>query len=180
MKSEEEMKEETKIMIDAFDSIRLEKSLRIFVKQSWLIEGYDIDGIKLDDAVKEHEVLFFRLKDRDLKSSDAIISFCKEYGGELREKNGQDVMVGNHRPQKGGMLLRAKYNYFCDAINSVKSEDDVVKMHREYEDMHPFTDVNGRSGRAIVYYQMRKISNENSLCLPGSFLHWWYYKTIRK
>lgn len=43
-------------------------------------------------------------------------------------------------------------------------------FHKRYENIHPFADLNGRTGRAIWLHQMRDA--------PLGFLHTWYYQSL--
>lgn len=60
-----------------------------------------------------------------------------------------------------------------DLVN--RDPRDPYKIHLLYEDLHPFTDGNGRSGRAIWLWQMERQGGTRL-----SFLHWWYYATLAK
>jgi hypothetical protein len=54
---------------------------------------------------------------------------------------------------------------------------DPYILHVEYEQLHPFTDGNGRSGRAMWLYAMKKCGRlEQGLNL--GFLHAFYYQTL--
>ena len=50
-------------------------------------------------------------------------------------------------------------------------------VHCEYEDLHPFMDGNGRTGRALLAWMMiRRKGWESTFALP--FLHRWYYQSL--
>lgn len=45
--------------------------------------------------------------------------------------------------------------------------------HRLYENIHPFVDLNGRTGRAIWLHRMLQIQD-----VTLGFLHTWYYQSL--
>ena len=49
--------------------------------------------------------------------------------------------------------------------------------HVQYETLHPYTDGNGRSGRAVWLWQMT-LKGEQSRALAIGFLHTFYYQTL--
>lgn len=94
----------------------------------------------------------------------------------LRDKAGLNVRVGNHVPPPGGPEIRERLKHFLDGVNSkiwVPFEAHVV-----YETLHPFTDGNGRSGRAIWLWQMRRDGEEARVERLG-FKHAWYYQSLQ-
>lgn len=46
-------------------------------------------------------------------------------------------------------------------------------FHKRYEEIHPFADLNGRTGRAIWLHQMLEEQD-----VPLGFLHTWYYQSL--
>ena len=80
-----------------------------------------------------------------------------------------NVRVGSYRPPEGGPAIRQRLQELLNRVNERKiSEFDA---HVCYETLHPFTDGNGRSGRAIWLWQ-------NSGYAPLGFLHSFYYQTL--
>lgn len=100
-----------------------------------------------------------------------LVSFVKttQPDAVLRDKQGLDVIVGDHRPPRGGPHLRNELELLLIRINS--GEIDAYRAHIEYERLHPFTDGNGRSGRMLWLWQMKKA--------PLGFLHTFYYQVLR-
>ena len=84
----------------------------------------------------------------------------------LRDKEGYNVRVGSYYPPKGGPQIRVN----LDRLLNASLELGPYKTHIEYEKLHPFTDGNGRSGRALWAWQMRYF--------PLGFLHHWYYQSL--
>lgn len=90
----------------------------------------------------------------------------------LRDEPGLNVGVGNHVAPPGGPEIReslAELLEWCGRIHGHSMEPWAA--HVKYETLHPFTDGNGRSGRAIWLWMMGGKA-------PLGFLHQFYYQTL--
>jgi len=97
-----------------------------------------------------------------------------EPGARLRFKPGMSVYVGDHVPPPGGPGILSALNGILARVND--GGVSPYTAHHEYETLHPFTDGNGRSGRALWAWQMLKQCGTNGLAL--GFLHRFYYQTL--
>lgn len=94
-------------------------------------------------------------------------------GARLRTTRGDDVRVGDHVPMKGGPQIRQSLQQLLLGVN--EGGFTPWDTHHWYEQLHPFMDGNGRSGRALWLWQ---VSPEK---LHGrTFLHEWYYESLRQ
>lgn len=87
---------------------------------------------------------------------------------------GRDVMVGAHVPIPGGPAVHRDLVSILDRCAVDRGEVAAYRRHVEYETLHPFTDGNGRSGRALWLWMMGGISQA-----PLGFLHHFYYQALQ-
>lgn len=159
------MKELAIIIKEANENSNLIK----FVRESNLIEGIDRDPTKAE--IKEME----RFLGLDVISVDEIIKFVSVYEpkAEFRSKEGLNVYVGDYTPPPGGVGIGYK---LLDILHDIEpTKQSAFVTHNRYESLHPFTDGNGRSGRAIWLWQMTRCYGH----IPGlSFLQSYYYQSL--
>lgn len=149
--------------------------LKRFVSESNRIEG--IDHVN-DDDVKAHERLF-ALEAVTVGDLCAFVTAVAPRAG-LRNRVGMNVVVGDHRPPPGGPRIESQLEKHLASVRRTSEKPDgvgatrvdVYHDHCFYETLHPFTDGNGRSGRALALWQLR--GNLHGL----GWLHWWYYASL--
>jgi hypothetical protein len=87
---------------------------------------------------------------------------------KLRDStNVAGVRVGNHVAPPSGPEIRIQ-------LEAILKVSDPWEQHCLYEDLHPFTDGNGRSGRMLWLWRHRN----NYAMLERGFLHNFYYQTL--
>jgi len=94
-------------------------------------------------------------------------------GAQLRLRPGLNVRVGSHYPPPGGPNVGIMLEDLLARVTV--GGPSPFEVHREYENLHPFTDGNGRSGRAIWLWQMLQAGSRR---LDLGFLHAWYYQSL--
>lgn len=143
--------------------------LREFIRESNKIEGIHRDPTNEELAATTE---FLALPALWGKAVARLVGVYQP-GAQLRLQPGMDVRVGNHRPPRGGGNIG---HLLEDLLTNVSTtHDDPFAAHKEYETLHPFMDGNGRSGRAIWLWHMRRLGGNVSL----GFLHTWYYQSLR-
>lgn len=91
----------------------------------------------------------------------------------LRNKRGLNVRVGDYVAPEGGPAIRDR---LIDLLASIDHREP-YHVHVDYEMLHPFTDGNGRSGRALWLWHH---ISQGTAARPQAigFLHTFYYETL--
>ena len=136
-----------------------------FVAESNRIEGITRAPAAIELTAHEQFLETPKLTIVGLKNFVAAI----QPSARLRDKAGLDVRVGQYFPPAGCIGIRVALQKLLDEINA--GNHSAYSAHLAYEHLHPFTDGNGRSGRAIWLWQMKGRA-------PLGFLHHWYYSSL--
>jgi hypothetical protein len=141
--------------------------LERFVQQSNAIEG-----IYSEPSLLELEVYqdFLNLPSIAIGDLCGLVKIIQP-DAKLRHTPGLNVRVGNHTPPPGGQSIL----YWLNEILAKLDEYTPYAIHQEYESLHPFTDGNGRSGRALWLWQIKKLTGEYPYY---DFLHQYYYQSL--
>lgn len=142
-------------------------SLYQFVRESNKIEG--INRRPSTAEIKAIRHFLFQPAITISTLVDLVNAF--QPGAVLRFLHGFDVRVGSYTPPPGGPEIQKALNHLLDQINS--REVTAYEGHVAYENLHPFTDGSGRSGRVLWLWQMGGIER-----VPLGFLHTYYYQSL--
>jgi hypothetical protein len=135
-------------------------SVTSFIRESNKIEG--ILREPTQDEIDEYN-RFIKLDRVTIKDLEEFVKVYQP-DARLRCVYGLNVRVGNYYPPFGGPEIIEK-------LEEVLKIKDAFTAHVAYEQLHPFTDGNGRSGRMLWAYLM---DDMHSL----DFLHTFYYQTL--
>lgn len=140
-------------------------------KRAWYFvqESNRIEGITRDPLEREMEAFktFMGLEQIAVGDLCAFVKLVQP-NAVLRNAVGLDVRVGNHIPPRGGPYIQNDLESLLYQVNA--GTISAYDAHIKYETLHPFTDGNGRSGRMLWMWQMKKA--------PLGFLHTFYYQTL--
>lgn len=89
----------------------------------------------------------------------------------LRDQYGMNVTVGDYLPPKGGPYIRQGLEGLLENFKRGQNKSVPYLSHQYFEELHPFTDGNGRTGRALWLWYMEGNA-------PLGFLHTWYYQSL--
>lgn len=144
--------------------------LEDFVRESNRIERIYRDPTP-QEITATREFLKFPLI--SVASLEGLISIYAP-GHQLRDKLGLNVRIGYYLPPAGGPEIREALEDLLALVRLRKIS--AYRAHVEYEMLHPFTDGNGRSGRALWAWDMyRRGADPFTL----GFLHNFYYQTLQ-
>ena len=91
----------------------------------------------------------------------------------LRTLPGMNVRVGRYVAPPGGPDIAVRLQLICNDVS--RNSVNVWKAHIAFENLHPFMDGNGRTGRTLWAWHMRSVGMD-PFGLP--FLHRFYYQTL--
>lgn len=136
-------------------------SLTDFVRESNRIEG-------ITRTTQAHIEAHRRLVGLPMIVIDDLMDFVAIVQPNARYRanpNIRGVRVGNHIAPSSGPHIEVE-------LERVLTIADPWEQHVAYETLHPFTDGNGRSGRALWLHR-------HGGHAPIGFLHAFYYQTLQ-
>ncbi len=135
---------------------------------SFITESNAIEGIH--DAPSDEEISayidFRSVRTVRLEDIVALVSVVQP-GAAIRDRPGMNVTVGDHVPPGGGPGIPL-------ALDMLLADEGMCPMdlHHRYLFLHPFTDGNGRSARALWLHRRGWDYGR------GSFLEQWYHASL--
>jgi hypothetical protein len=136
------------------------------------IESNQIEGI---DTVKygEPEALWALVQEPALtvKALEDYVAVIQPDARLRSSPHIPNVRVGNYVAPQSGLSILGELHELLEECNAGSISPH--RAHVVYENLHPFTDGNGRSGRALWLWLHKGR-------VPGgrSFLHQFYYETL--
>ena len=148
-----------------------EDALRRFVTESNEIERIFREPTKDEidvtrEFIQSEVIIVDTMKD--------LVSVYQPYA-QLRDKSGMNVQVGNYVAPPGGSEIVTELRDHLVAVQSGKLSP--FESYMRYEDLHPFTDGNGRSGRALWAWRLVRTDYARWFEEQG-FLKAFHYQTF--
>lgn len=153
---------------------------RYIERRKFIEESNHIEGIDRAPTPEEEQELgrFLSLKELTTAHLKKFVSIYQP-NAVLRDKPGLNVCVMKKgkvifEAPPGGRGIKAELDTILSAANGTPEGESrqelAFHIHQKYEHLHPFTDGNGRSGRAIWLWMMGDA--------PLGFLHQFYYQAL--
>lgn len=146
-------------------------SLTDFMRESLMIEGIHREPTAAEMQAAEEVMGVAEITIAVLGAFQEVMAPEKP----LRTEGGMNVRVGNYVAPPGGAKIAADLAILCECANS--GFHHPWNIHVEFERIHPYLDGNGRTGRILWAWQMRR-QKLNPFGL--SFLHRFYYQTLER
>jgi hypothetical protein len=150
-----------------------------FFTESHVRESNEIESIFRDptEAEIDEHVRFLSLSDISVDDLRRHVYVYAGAGHRLRNLITDVHYIGKRRLEGGPLVLER----LCELLHDCNTDQiDPWHAHVEYEHLHPFTDGNGRSGRMLWHWMMKKKygSRYESMTSIG-FLHRFYYQSMQ-
>lgn len=148
-------------------------TLVAFVRESNLIEGIERDPTSDEVVATEAFLALETLSVEKVKTIQMVYA----PGKPIRDRIGMNVSVGRYVAPLGGRDVIIELTKLCMRVSRAPQlgYDNPWREHVAFENLHPFIDGNGRTGRAIWAWHMQRIGID-PFALP--FLHRFYYQTL--
>jgi hypothetical protein len=145
--------------------------MEAFVSESNLIEGITREPTQEEIAAHISLLAMPMVKIEMLQQFVSVV----QPNAVIRDHPSLNVRVGKHVAPRGGVeVVQA-----LDGLLAHAGHREPWATHKRYEWLHPFTDGNGRSGRALWLWQMKHYGHLDRALALG-FLHAFYYQTLEQ
>lgn len=137
-------------------------------------ESNEIEGIREAHRHRTHYHALSKFLEHELITVVELERFVRtvEPKAFLRTKDSHRVWIGGKEAPKASISQSNLVNLLIDVNEGHRT--DPWTVHCEYEEIHPFIDGNGRSGRALWLSMMIQKGYD----LRYGFLQMFYYQTL--
>lgn len=145
--------------------------------KEFLIESNAIEGIHRELTQDEVAMtdMFLTISEITIDKL-VVLNYTYQPNARLRTSPGMNVMVGGHMCPYGGPSIGYMLEELLEDINEGLISPFVA--HVRYEKIHPFTDGNGRTGRALWLWMMER--EFAPYYAPMGFLQTIYYQMMEE
>lgn len=147
------------------------RQLTDFLSESNAIEGEDAPDPEQVGAA------FSVLLNAEDVTEERVMRYLQAVspGAELRDRFGMNVSVGAYDPPGGSPSVGEEYRALLEDVSN--GEIHPFRFHLAFEQLHPFTDGNGRVGRLLWLLLMLR---EGDYVPAHGFLRGWYYQSLAR
>lgn len=142
------------------------------------VESNRIENIVDEKCHSIHAAALKKFLKAKLITADELqifVSTIEPENGILRTQSNHRVWIGGHEAPSA-VTAQFRLKNLLNEISKEVYNREPWECHNEYENIHPFIDGNGRSGRALWLWQM---INQYNYDLRFNFLHMFYYQTLQ-
>lgn len=144
--------------------------LMYFLNESNGIEGIQRPATEYENGGAE---IFMALNQLTVADVSNIINIF-EPKARLRDQFGQNVQVEDYVAPPGGPEIRT---HLVDILIDVNRDScHPIHCHQDFQNLHPYSDCNGRSGRILWLWQMQKFD----YIIYNTFLRSFYYQALNQ
>lgn len=144
-------------------------------------ESNEIEEIIREPTVEEISVVQRFLELNFVVPAD-LVGLVEVFQPDARYRCTSDcpnVRVGNHIAPPSGPAINKQLKEILEYVNTENQDyNNPVWVYQDYEQLHPFTDGNGRSGRVLWLYTSLRNSHWKELASTQLFLHTYHYQTL--
>ena len=158
--------DDLKRLVERANARKRDEAVEALVRESNMIEG-------IKETTSRHYSAHWQFL-RGAITIPAIIELVSHLQPDARFRNEVDipgVRVGNHIAPPSGPQIESD-------LRAILAMRDPWEQHVAYETLHPFTDGNGRSGRAIWTHRLYHEADLDPWAIQRGFLHSFYYQTL--
>lgn len=148
--------------------------------RNFTAESNRIEGILREPTADEIDALeaFIELPKIAIGDLSSLVTVLQP-GAVIRDRIGLNVRVVDHIAPMGGKLILEDLMTLLARANKAPGIHHPWTLHVDYETLHPFTDGNGRSGRALWLWMMLRLGVHHAEQAKYlGFLHAFYYQTL--